>query len=112
MEANSPGVRNHLKEERMEENPDMERKKQKRIFNRLVHGLVMYCNKYYADGMVKEGRKKDPCEPPEYSNGMYALDEIKLSYAEALSSGACIPGSRDNRARDKTRIAKGLDQNG
>ena len=105
MEANSPGTRNYLREERMEENPDMERKKQKRIFNRLVHGLVMYCNKYYADGMVKEGRKKDPFEPPDYKNGMYALDEIKLSYAEALSSSACIPGSRDNRARDKTRIA-------
>ena len=106
MEANSPGMRKYLREERMKENPDMERKKQKRIFNRLVHGLMIQCSKYYADGMVKEGRKKDLFEPPDYKNGMYALDEIKLSYAEALSSSVCTPGPRDNRAREKTRITK------
>ena len=37
---------------------------------------------------------------------MYAMDEIKLSYAEVLSSSACIPGPRDNRVRDKARIIK------
>ena len=63
MEACSPGVGNYSWGERMEENPDMERKKQKRIFNRLVHGLVIYCNKYYADGMVKEGIKKAHLNP-------------------------------------------------
>ena len=103
MEACSPGVGNHSRGERMEDNPDMERKKQKRIFNRLVHGLVTYCNKYYADGMVKEGIKKGPFEPPEYNKGMYALDEIKISYAEAVKAGP-IPSSSKEQKNKKNRF--------
>ena len=98
MDANSPGTRNYLREERMQENPDMERKKRKRILNRLAHGIVI--------NLKSIGPKKDLFEPPDYENGIYAMDEIKLSYAEALSSRACIPGPRDNRVKDKTRIIK------
>ena len=52
MEACSPGVGNHSRGERTENNPDIERKKQKRIFNRLIHELIIYCKKLKNIDMI------------------------------------------------------------
>ena len=109
MEACSPGVGNHSRRERTGNNPDIERKKQKRIFNRLIHELIIHCKKLRDIDMI-DGKGIDK------NGGMYALDEIKISYAEAVKAGP-IPssskeqknkktGSKDNRTRDKTRVAK------
>ena len=71
MEACSPGVGNHSRGERTENNPDIERKKQKRIFNRLIHELLLYYKKLKnIDVMNGKGIDKN--------GGMYALDEIKI----------------------------------
>ena len=76
MEACSPGVGNHSRRERTGNNPDTERKKQKRKFNRLIHELIIGCKKL-NDMIAGKGIKKE-------NGGMYALDEIKISYAEAV----------------------------
>ena len=63
MEAFSPGVGNHSRKEKTGNTPSTERKKHNREFNRVMK--------------VGKNIKKE-------NKGMYALDEIKLSYAEAV----------------------------
>ena len=63
MEAFSPGVGNHSRKEKTGNTPSTERKRHNREFNRVMK--------------VGKNIKKE-------NKGMYALDEIKLSYAEAV----------------------------
>ena len=79
MEAFSPGVGNHSRKEKTGNNPNTERKKQNREFNRVM----------------KVGRniKKE-------NKGMYALDEIKISYAEIVRVGP-IPSSLNEQKSTK-----------
>ena len=95
MEACSPGVGNHSRRERTGNNPDIERKKQKRIFNRLIHELIIYCKKLKDIDMIDgKGIEKK-------NGGMYALDEIKISYAEAVQAGP-IPSSLNEQKSNQT----------
>ena len=94
MEACSPGVGNHSRRERTEDIPDIERKKQKRIFNRLIHEQLIYCKKLKnIDAIDGKGIDKN--------GGKYALDEIKISYAEAVKAGP-IPSSSNEQNNNQT----------
>ena len=97
MEAFSPGVGNHSRRERTGNNPDIERKKQKRIFNRLIHELIIHCKKLKDIDMIDgKGIEKK-------NGGMYALDEIKITYAEAVQAGP-IPGSLSEQKSNQTSL--------
>ena len=68
MEAFSPGVGNHSRRENTWNTPSTERKRYNREFNRVMK---------VGNNIKKENK------------GMYALDEIKLSYAETVQIG-CV----------------------
>ena len=82
MEACSPGVGNHSRKGKTENNPNNERKKQYKEFNRIMR--------------VGKNIKKD-------NKGMYALDEIKISYAEAVRAGP-IQKPQEIQADPKSKI--------